>query len=179
LTDRLLLCLCAANSDLRLERTSQGELIITSPAGADSGGRNLQLLHQLAAWSNQARLGVAFDSSAGFTLPNSAMRSADAAWIAQDRWDALTPDEQARFAPLCPDFVAELRSPSDRLRDLRDKMREYRSQGARLGWLIDPKRKVVEIYRPGRPIDVLQAPATLAGEDVLPGFILDLKRILD
>jgi Uma2 family endonuclease len=178
LTDRLFLRLCRANPDLRLERTATGELIIMPPAGSGSGGRNLKVAQQLANWVDASGLGVAFDSSAGFTLSNGAIRSPDASWVARDRWDALTPDEQEGFAPLCPDFVVELRSPTDRLPDLREKMREYRAQGARLGWLIDPKRKVVEVYRPRRHVEVLTAPVTLSGEGVLPGFVLDLKGIL-
>lgn len=178
LTNRLFTRLCSANPDLRLERTAQGELIIMPPTGAGSGGRNLTLSRQLGNWVVGSGLGKAFDSSAGFTLPSGAIRSPDVSWVAQDRWDALTPDEQEGFAPLCPDFVVELRSRTDRLRDVRAKMREYRSQGARLGWLLDPKRKLVEVYRPGRRVAVLQAPATLSGEEVLPGFVLDLKGIL-
>ena len=178
LTDRLFLRLCRANPDLRLERTAQGELIVMPPAGSGSGGRNLELSGQLYNWVKTSGLGIAFDSSAGFTLPNGAIRSPDASWVARDRWDALAPDEQEGFAPLCPDFVVELRSPSDRLKEVRDKMREYRSQGARLGWLVDPKRKVAEIYRPRRRVEVLTAPATLSGEDVLPGFVLALQGIL-
>jgi Uma2 family endonuclease len=178
LTDRLFLRLCRANPELRLERTAQGELIVMSPAGAESSGRNLALSSQLYVWAKASGLGVAFDSSGGFTLPNGAIRSPDASWVARDRWDGLTPEEQKGFAPLCPDFVIELRSPTDRLRDVHDKMREYRAQGTRLGWLIDPKRQVVEVYRPRRHVEVLSAPATLSGEDVLPGFVLDLKGIL-
>jgi Uma2 family endonuclease len=178
LTDALFLRLCKANPELRLERTSAGELIIMPPAAADSGGRNFELTGQLYNWVKTSGLGVAFDSSAGFTLPNGAIRSPDAVWVERDRWDSLTPDEQRSFAPLCPDFVVELRSASDRLGDVRKKMREYRAQGARLGWLIDPKRKVVEIYRPRRRAEVLAAPATLSGEDVLPGLVLHLRDIL-
>jgi Uma2 family endonuclease len=178
LTDRLFLRLCAANPDLRLERTACGELIIMPPAGTNSGGRNQKLSGQLYNWAKANGLGLSFDSSTGFTLPNGAVRSPDASWVARDRWDALTAEEQEGFAPLCPDFVVELRSPSDRLGDVQGKMREYRSQGARLGWLIDPKRKRVAIYRPGRRVEVLTAPATLSGEAVLPDFVLDLKGIL-
>lgn len=178
LTDRLFTRLCIANPDLRLERTAEGELIIMPPAGTESGGRNVPLTAQLYNWVRSSGLGKSFDSSTGFTLPNGAIRSPDASWVAQDRWDALTPDERKAFAPLCPDYVVELRSETDPLRVVRAKMREYRSQGARLGWLLDPKRKVVEVYRPGRRVTVLQAPATLSGEDVLPGFVLDLKGIL-
>jgi Uma2 family endonuclease len=179
LTDRLFLRLCGANPDLRLERTADGGLIIMPPAGSDTGGRNLKISQQLANWVDSSGLGIAFDSSTGFTLPNGAIRSPDASWVERDRWDALTPDEQRGFAPLCPDFVVELRSPTDRLGEVRKKMREYRAQGARLGWLIDPKRKVVEIYRPSRRAEHLTAPATLSGEDVLPGFILSLGAILN
>jgi Uma2 family endonuclease len=178
LTDQLFLRLCRANPDLRLERTASGDLIIMPPAGTGSAGRNLKVGQQLANWVDANDSGIAFDSSAGFTLPNGAIRSPDASWIERDRWDALTPDEQEGFAPLCPDFVVELRSPTDRLRDIREKMREYRSQGTRLGWFIDPKRKMVEIYRPRRRAEVLTAPATLSGEDVLPGFVLELRGIL-
>jgi Uma2 family endonuclease len=178
LTDRLLLLLSGANSDLRLERTAQGELIIMSPAGSRSGGRNFELAGQLYTWVKASGRGIAFDSSAGFRLPNGAIRSADLAWVERDRWEALSPDEQDRFAPICPDFVVELRSPSDPIAEVRAKMREYRAHGTRLGWLIDPQRKTVEIYRPRRRVEVLNTPATLSGEDVLPGFVLDLKGIL-
>ncbi len=178
LTDRLLLLLSSANSDLRLERSAEGELIIMSPAGAGSGRRNHKLSQRLGNWVDATGLGVAFDSSAGFRLPNNAVRSPDASWVTLDRWNALAPDEQERYAPLCPDFVVELRSPSDPLPEVRAKMREYLDQGARLGWLIDPLRNTVEIFRPGRPVEVREAPATLSGDDVLPGFVLDLNGIL-
>jgi Uma2 family endonuclease len=170
--------LSSANSDLRFERSAHGELIIMSPAGGGSGRRNLKLSQHLGNWVDAAGLGIAFDSSAGFRLPNGAVLSPDASWITLDRWNALTPDEQDRFVPLCPDFVVEIRSPSDPLSELRAKMREYLDQGARLGWLIDPLRNIVEIYRPRRPVETLEAPATLSGEDVLPGFTLDLADIL-
>jgi len=188
LTDRLFLDLCGANPELRLERTVTGELIAMTPASSEAGGRNAKLTYQLINWVITSGMGHGFDSSAGFTLPNGAIRSPDASWISNDRWDALTPSERAGFARICPDFVVELRSTTDRLRDLRIKMREYRANGARLGWLIDPVRKVVEIYRPPhldavtklpqRGVEVLTAPTTLSGEDVLPGFVLDLNDIL-
>jgi Uma2 family endonuclease len=178
LTDRAFWKLCAANPDLRLERTAKGELVIMPPAGADSSCRNLDLSGQLWAWNRNSRLGVCFDSSAGFRLPNGATRSPDATWIVQDRWDALKTKQKRKFAPICPDFVAELRSPSDDREDLRAKMREYRDQGVRLGWLVDPEDGEVEIYRPGQSVETLRRPATLSGEDVLPGFVLDLKGIL-
>jgi Uma2 family endonuclease len=178
LTDRLFLRLCRANPELRLERTPLGELIIMTPTGADTGGRNVRLIQQLANWVDAGGRGAAFESSTGFTLPNGAIRSPDAAWLAPGRWEALTPDERKGFAPLCPDFVVELRSWTDPLDELRRRMREYRDQGARLGWLIDPRRDKVEVDRPGRRVQVLTSPATLSGEDVLPGFVLDLAGIL-
>jgi Uma2 family endonuclease len=180
LTDDLFIALAAANPELRLERTAEGDLEIMAPAGGGSSRRNLELSYQFAHWTkNEGRgLGVGLDSSLGSILPNTAIRSPDVAWIAQTRWDALSPEQQENFIGLCPDFVAELRSPSDRPSRLRKKMREYIAQGARLGWLIDPRAGKVEVYRPGRPVETLDRPATLSGEDVLPGFVLDLKGIL-
>ncbi len=172
--------LCPENRDLRLERTAKGRLIIMSPASARSGGRNAILTMRLVLWAIADGTGKAFDSSAGFTLPNGAVYASDASWVVSERWNALTDDQQdVGFSPLCPDFVVELRSRTDRIRELRDKLAEYIDQGARLGWLIDPKAGVVEVYRPGRAVEVLKQPATLSGEAVLPGFVLDLKGILD
>ena len=170
--------LCQENPDLRLERNAQGELIVMPPEAADSGRRNAGITAQLWNWNEQTNLGVVFDSSAGFTLPNTAIRGPDASWLSRQRWDALSKDERDKFSHICPDFVAELRSKSDDLTTLREKMEEYIIQGARLGWLIDPRTGTVEIYRPGRPVEILQRPATLSGEDMLPGFVLDLKGIL-
>jgi Uma2 family endonuclease len=178
LTDRAFARLCRWNPDFRLERTAQGELLIMPPAGGDSAYRNSLLNTRLQNWAEKTGTGVVFDSSGGFTLPNGAIRSPDASWLALDRWQALTDDERAGFLPLCPDFVAELRSRSDPLREVRAKMREYRAQGARLGWLIDPKRGVVEVYRSGQRVEILSNPSALSGETVLPGFTLDLKGIL-
>lgn len=170
--------LCVANPYLRLTRTAAGELIAMAPAGSETGARNSDLNGQLWAWNRALRLGVVFDSSAGFILPNGFIHAPDASWVVQGRWAALTPEQRQKFAPICPDFVAELMSPPDTRSDTRDKMREFLAQGARLGWLIDPKACEVETYRPGRPSEVLKRPATLSGEDVLPGFVLDLKGIL-
>ena len=172
--------LAAANRDLRLERTSQGELIVNPPAGWETGKRNLSLTGQLDRWyeANET-LGEAFDSSAGFTLPNGAIRSPDASWVSRDRWEALTPEDKITFPKICPDFVVELRSRSDGLKPLQEKMREYLDNGARLGWLIDPQRRRVEIYRQGREKEILENPTELSGEEVLPGFILNLARILN
>lgn len=179
-SDKVFWWLCGANPDLRLERTARGELIVMPPAGGETGSRNAKLTHRLGAWAEVDGTGEYFDSSTGYKLPNGATRSPDASWIVRGRWEALSPKDRRRFAPICPDFVAELTSPSDTHRrdDVREKMREYLDQGARLGWLIDPDAVEVEIYRPGRPVETLARPATLSGEDVLPGFVLDLKGIL-
>ncbi len=178
LTDEQFFQLCQDNRDFRFERTASGELIIMPPTGSDTGRRNIKITAQLEVWSSQNNLGVAFDSSSGFKLPNGADRSPDASWVKRERWDALTPEQQERFAPLCPDFVVELRSPSDSLEKVRQKMREYIDNGARLGWLINPKNQQVEIYRPNQDVEMLKSPATLSGEDVLPGFVLELKQIM-
>jgi Uma2 family endonuclease len=170
--------LCAANRDLRLEREASGGLVIMPPAAADSGYRNMNISGQLWYWNQQTKAGVVFDSSAGFTLPNSAVRGPDASWMPRERWEVLPEAERRRFSHICPDFVVELASPSDEISKLRRKMGEYVAQGVRLGWLIDPRSGIVEIYRPGRPVEQLSKPATLSGEDVLPGFVLDLKGIL-
>ena len=171
--------LCLSNPDLRLERSARGVIDIMSPTNGNTGIRNAILTARLVGWALADASGTAFDSSAGFTLPNGAILSPDASWVPSRRWDGLTADQkELGFAPLCPDFAAEIRSPSDRLNKLRKKMAEYAAQGVRLGWLIDPKSGAVEVYRPGRPAEVLKRPATLAGADVLPGFVLDLKGIL-
>ena len=148
------------------------------PTGSETSKRNIDLSYQLRAWSRQNNLGVAFDSSGGFTLPNGADRSPDASWVKKERWDALTAEQKDSFAPLCPDFVVELRSKTDSLKKLQDKMQEYIDNGARLGWLIDRQNRRVEIYRPGQDVEILQNPTTLSGEDVLPGFVLDLSEII-
>ncbi|MBO1350122.1 MAG: Uma2 family endonuclease [Hormoscilla sp. GUM202] len=174
--------LAAANRDLRLERNATGELIIMPPTGGNTGKRNIDLSFQIQAWNRQTGLGVAFDSSTAFRLPNSADRSPDVSWVTKERWQQLTPEERETFPPLCPDFVIELRSRTDSMKSLRDKMQEYLDNGIRLGWLIDPKNQVVEIYRrercaKNRTVEVLTAPTSLSGEDVLPGFLLDLQPI--
>lgn len=150
LTDEQFFQLCQANGNLRLERTAQGELIIMPPTGSETGGRNAGLTAQIWLWNQQTRLGKTFDSSTGFKLPNGAERSPDAAWVRQDRWDALTPQQKRKFAPLCPDFVVELCSPSDELEKVQAKMQEYLANGIRLGWLIEPETRRVEIYGPNQ-----------------------------
>jgi Uma2 family endonuclease len=178
LTDQAFAQLCASNRDLRLERTAEGELVIMSPAGSESARPNGLLTQRLGNWAGSNQLGVFFDSSMGFTLSNGAIRSPDASWVALDRWNALPPKKRKGFSHICPDFVAELRSRTDSLRNLRAKMEEYRAQGARLGWLIDPLRRLVEIYRAGQPVEVIKNPSSLSGEAVLPGFVLEMKGIL-
>ena len=170
--------LCRANPDLRLERTSRGEVIVMAPACLDSGMRNSGISALLWIWNRDSKLGVTFDSSAGYTFPNGAVRSPDASWMALDRWNALSTKARKTFIKICPDFVVEITSPSDTLEDTRKKMSEYIDQGVRLGWLLDPKHSRVEVYRPDRPVETLNRPATLSGEDVLPGFALDLEGIL-
>ena len=169
--------LCQKNQDLKFERNRAGELMITAPTGGETSHRNFNIAVELGIWNKQTRLGIAFDSSGGFKLPNGADRSPDISWIRSDRWSSLTPKQRERFVPLCPDFVVELRSSSDSLKSLQDKMNEYRENGANLGWLIDPKHRRVEIYRPQQEVEILENPTTLSGEDVLPGFLLDLTLI--
>jgi Uma2 family endonuclease len=168
---------CLANRDLKFERTAIGELIIMPPTGGGTGRRNSGINAQLWFWNQQSQLGEVFDSSTGFTLPNGADRSPDAAWITSEKWHSLTAKEQEKFLPLCPDFVIELRSPSDALKPLQEKMQEYIDNGTRLGWLINRRERQVEIYRNGREKEILTSPTILSGEDVLPGFILNLELV--
>jgi Uma2 family endonuclease len=177
LTDEQFYQLCQKNRDLKFERSATGELIIMAPTGGETGNRNAGLTAQLWIWNQQQKLGQVFDSSTGFRLPNGANRSPDVAWIQQARWDALTPEQKAGFIPLCPDFVIELLSPSDRLTTLQEKMQEYRANGAQLGWLIDRTSQQVEIYRRDHEVEILKSPITLSGEEVLPGFLLNLEAI--
>ncbi|NJM78252.1 MAG: Uma2 family endonuclease [Acaryochloridaceae cyanobacterium RU_4_10] len=169
--------LSLTNRDIRLELTAQGELIVMPPTGWESGKHNANLTTDLNIWTRKANTGVAFDSSTGFTLPNGAVRSPDVAWVASERLIALNPDPEG-FLPLAPDFVIELRSATDRLKPLQEKMREYQANGVRLGWLLNPQDHTVEIYRAGKEVEVLKSPKSLSGEDVLPGFVLELEGIL-
>lgn len=178
LTDAAFYALCQANPAVRCERTAKGELVVMPPTGGDTGSRNFEIYIDLGNWNRQTKLGKAFDSSTMFQLPNGAYRSPDVAWIQQERWEALSPKERETFPPICPDFMVELRSASDSLKTIQDKMQEYMENGARLGWLIDPQNKQVEIYRLGQEKEILQAPTSLSGEDVLLGFLLSLERIL-
>ncbi|MDJ0797651.1 MAG: Uma2 family endonuclease [Calothrix sp. MO_167.B12] len=169
--------LVAVNKELRLELTVEGELIIMSPTGGETGNRNFEIYIDLGIWNRQNNLGKAFDSSTGFKLPNGATRSPDVSWVKMERWDALTPQQRKKFLPLCPDFAVELVSESDDVEDTQVKMREYLANGLQLGWLINPQAKQVEIYRPHQSVEILQSPTSLSGEDVLPGFILNLQPI--
>jgi Uma2 family endonuclease len=177
LTDEQYYQLCRNNRESKFERTPQGELIIMPPTGGNTGRYNLKIAQQLANWSDADGTGVAFDSSTGFKLPNGADRSPDAAWVSLEKWNSLSDQEQEKLPPICPDFVIELRSPSDALKPLQDKMLEYLDNGMRLGWLINRKERQVEIYRQGQQKEVLEHPMTLSGENLLPNFVLNLKGI--
>jgi Uma2 family endonuclease len=177
LTDEQFFELCSANRDMRFERSAEGELIIMAPVTGMSGYRNLKLSQQLANWVDTNDLGVGFDSSTGFKLPNGADRSPDASWVRLERWNTLTEEQKDSFIPLAPDFAVELRSKTDVLKTVQTKMQEYIDNGVRLGWLIDPKNQRVEIYRSEQAVEVLESPVSLSGEEVLPGFSLDLSPL--
>jgi Uma2 family endonuclease len=179
MTDDEFFDFCQLNRDLRIERTATGEIIFMPPTGGETGSRNSELNAQLYLWAKQNGTGVVFDSSTGFTLPNGATREPDASWVLRSRLVTLTPQQKQKFLPLCPDFVAELRSPSDRLRDLQDKMDEYMANGAQLGWLLDPEKRQVFVYLPDTPVLHLPNPTTLSGDPILPGFTLSLADIWD
>lgn len=173
LTDEQFERICQANRDLKLERTAKGNLVIIALTAGETGRRNIKLSARMENWSDESNLGVAFDST-GFRLPNGAIRSPDAVWLRLDRWQALTSEQQKKFVTLCPYFVVELASPSDEVEDIREKMQEYLANGLQLGWLIDPSTQTVEIYRPNQPVEILNQPATLSGENILPEFVLNL-----
>ena len=177
MTDEQFFELCQNNRDLRFERNANGELIIMPPTGGETGNKNARITQQVMNWTDADGTGIAFDSSTGFKLPNGADRSPDASWIKLERWNALTDEEKQKFPPICPDFVIELLSPSDSLKTTQEKMKEYIDNGVRLGILINRKSRQVEIYRPGKEVEVLDFPATVSGEDVLKGFILNLGMI--
>ncbi|MBL1178866.1 Uma2 family endonuclease [Pantanalinema sp. GBBB05] len=174
LTDEQFYQLCQVNPELKFERTANGELMIMSPTGGETGNYNVEIATDVALWNRQTQQGITFDSSTGFKLPNGADRSPDVAWIRRDRWNTLTPAQKKRFPPICPDFVIELRSATDELQPLQTKMQEYLDNGLQLGWLINPQDQQVEIYRPGQPVEVLPTPSVLSGNPVLPGFKLHL-----
>ncbi len=177
LSEEQFLQLCSNNRDLRFERNSRGDLIIMPPAGGQTGNHNATITAQLSLWNEENKLGLVFDSSAGFKLPNNAIRSPDTSWIPLATWNNFTPQQQEKFLPICPDFLIELGEPTDTLNSLREKMIEYRDNGTRLGWLINPQNTQVEIYRQGKEVEILDSPNTISGEDVLPGFVLNLEFI--
>lgn len=168
---------CCDNPDLRLELTSTGGLIVMPPAGSKTGKRNSNLNRQLAVWAEKDGTGFAFDSSTGFTLPNTAVLSPDASWVRRERWEALTEDEQEEFAPLCPDFVIELRSRWQTLKAQQAKMQEYLDNGTKLGWFIDPRNRRVYVYRAGEEVEVLTDAAIVSADPILPGFELQLTEL--
>jgi Uma2 family endonuclease len=176
-TDEQFLQFVKANPELRLERTSDGRLIVMAPTGSEGGSYNAELDIDVGLWNRQVAFGKVFDSSTGFRLPNGAIRSPDVAWVTLERWNALTSEQRKGFAPICPDFVIELISETDDVEELQGKMQEYLSNGCRLGWLINPKNRCVHIYRPDQSVEVIPFSSPLSGESVLPGLILDLQAI--
>jgi len=170
---------CQLNPELRIERTSGGDIIVLAPTGGKTGRRNARLIAAFGSWAEKDGTGQFFDSSTEFILPNGAGRAPDLSWIRNERWLALTERQQEQFPPLCPDFVVELRSKTDSLRSLTAKMEEYIATGAQLGWLIDPLERKVHIYRSGTAVESLNDPATVSGEPLLKGFVLDVQVIWD
>lgn len=178
MTDEQFFEFCQINRDLRIERNKLGEISIMAPTGSETGNRNFNIALQLGIWAEQNGTGICFDSSTGFKLSTGAERAPDASWIKLDRWNTLSSEQQQKFAPICPDFVVELRSSSDNLKPLQEKMVEYLQEpGIQLGWLIDRKHQKVYIYRPGLEVESLDNPATVSGEGVLPGFVLNMSKI--
>ena len=168
---------CQSNPEFRIEMTRKGEIIVMLPSFSEIGGKNFRLAVQFAVWAKNEGTGKGFDSSTGFVLPNGAVRSPDLSWIKLERWNALTLEQRENFAHICPDFVVELRSESDSLKKLQDKMTEYIENGASLGWLFDVKNKKVYVYRPNAEIEVLSNPTEISGEPTLPGFMLNIQEI--
>jgi Uma2 family endonuclease len=177
MTDEQFFALCQLNRDVQIERNATGELVFMSPTGSEGEQRNFNLIGQLWAWAKQDGTGVGFGSSGGFTLPNGAVRSPDAAWISKTRWEEIDLELRKKFAPICPDFVVELRSETDNLQVLQEKMTEFIDNGASLGWLIDPQQQNVYIYRPNTDVEKLEHPLSLSGENVLAGFVLNLQDL--
>jgi Uma2 family endonuclease len=177
ISDRALEQLCRENPELRFETNAKGKLIIMSPTGSESGKRNGDLFGQIWYWNRQNKLGVVFDSSTGFKLSNGATRSPDVSWIAIERWNSLSDKQKKGFAPIEPDFAIELMSPTDSLEELQKKMEEYISCGIKLGWLINPDAKFVEVYRFDRDKQVIYNPSSLSDEDLLPELAVDLTDI--
>jgi len=177
ITDDQFYQLCRENPDVKFERNARGEIIVMSPTGGETGNSNFEIATDFGIWNRQAKLGVCFDSSTCFKLPNGANRSPDVSWIEQARWDALTAEQKQKFPPIAPDFVLELMSPTDSLKDTQGKMQEYMNNQVKLGWLINRKTRRVEIYRQGQEVEILECPTELSGEDILPGFVLNLQTV--
>lgn len=177
MTDEQFYQLCRANPDLKLERSETGELIVMSPTGGETGSYNSEINADFVNWNRRIQLGKVFDSSTCFKLPKGGDRSPDVAWVALERWNTLSREQQRKFPPIAPDFVLELLSPTDNLEKTQAKMQEYLNSGVRLGWLIDRDNRYVEVYRINQPVEVLQEPQQLSGENVLPGFVLDLNNV--
>src|ERR1017187_8246069 len=177
MTDAQFMSFCAANESMRFEREPDGEILVMTPAGNRTGRKNAYIVHILAAWSDLDQRGYYFDSSTGFTLPDGSVRSPDASWVEASRWDALTEEDKDRASPLCPDFIIELRSPSDRLRPLQEKMKMWIANGVQVAWLIDPKEESVSIYRPGDEPEHLAHPTSVQGTAPIAGFELVMSRI--
>ncbi|MEO1375824.1 MAG: Uma2 family endonuclease [Cyanobacteria bacterium J06635_10] len=174
LTDEQFWRLCQQNQDLQLERSAKGDLIVMPPVGGRSGNREADLITEVSIWNRQTQLGKVFSSSTIFKLPGGGDRSPDVAWIKLERWQALSEEEQEKFPPICPDFIIELRSRTDQLKPLQEKMQEYLNSGLRLGWLINPQDKQAEIYRLNQAVEIVKFPYDLSGEEILPGFVLKL-----
>lgn len=174
LTDDQFYQLCRDNPEIKFERNIRGEITIMSPTGGETGKQNASIIADFVIWNRQTKLGIVFDSSTCFKLPNNSNRSPDVSWVKLERWNQLTPQQREKFPPIAPDFVLELMSPSDSLKDVQNKMLEYMDGGVKLGWLIDNKNHRVEIYRQGKEVEILDFPTNLLGEDVLPGLILEL-----
>ena len=174
LSENQFFSLCQQNPDLKFERSGQGELIIMPPTGGETGRKNAELIADFIIWNRQSKLGIVFDSSTCFRLPNGSDRSPDVSWLKKERWDSLTPEQQRKFPPLCPDFVLELLSPSDNLSFTQAKMQEYQANGVQLAWLLNPQDQQVEIYRLGYSVEILFRPRELFGESVLPSFVLNI-----
>ena len=177
MTDDEFFALCQLNRDLRLERNAEGDIKVMPPTGGETGNRNAEITGQLVIWTKQDGTGAAFDSSTGFKLPNGADRSPDATWVQKSRLAVLTQEEKEKFLPLCPDFVIELLSPSDELEEVKAKMDEYIENGARLGWLLEPRSRRVYVYRPGESVIMIENTGQISGEPELPGFVLNLREI--
>jgi Uma2 family endonuclease len=177
LTDEQFYQVCRDNSDIKFERNAEGEILIMSPTGGETGIRNFDIIGQFWIWNNQYHLGYCFDSSTCFKLPNGANRSPDVSFILKERWETLSRQDREKFPPIVPDFVLELMSPSDNLKDTQEKMEEYRDNGVKLGWLINRKSRQVEIYRPGQEKEILENPDSISDENILPNFILNLETI--